>query len=102
MKTKVMHISHVQKDLFWATLIIFMMCVGLYMYFLGLSIRNVAIRQNVSEQVVSLRSQVASLEFQYVALQNSVTGDMALAKGFVAQAPTQYITKDARLSLARP
>lgn len=101
-KTKAIHVSHIQKEIFWAVALMLIACVGLYMYFLCLSIKNVAVRQDVNEQVVALRSKVASLEFQYVALQNSVTGDIALAKGFVAQAPKEYVTKEAGLSFARP
>lgn len=101
-KTKAIHISHIQKEVFWAVALTLFACISLYMYFLGLSIKNVAVRQDVNDQAVALRSKVAALEFQYVALQNSVTGDIALAKGFVAQTPKEYVTKEAGLSIARP
>ena len=103
MHTKTMNqTSNMQKDIFWATLVAFFVLVSLYIGFLSVSISNVAVRQGVNDKIVSLRSKVAQLEFQYVALQNTITSDTALSKGFVAQAPVAYVTKESRLSFARP
>ena len=96
------HISHVQKDIFWAASITLVALVGMYLFFLGSSVVNVSARQNVNDKIVVLGSKVAQLEFEYVALQNSVTSDMASSKGYVVQSPMAYVAKESRLSLARP
>ena len=99
-KTKILKVSYIQKDIFWATFVIFIALVGVYIFFLGYSILNVSARQTINDQVVSLRSKVAQLEFKYVSAQNSVTSEVAYAKGFVEKTPTSYTNKETRLSLS--
>ena len=101
-KTLQHNISQVQKDIFWAASITLAILIGLYCFFLAMSISNVAVRQNVNDKIVSLGSKVAQLEFKYVSLQNGVTSELALQKGYVAQTPVAYVSKESRLSLARP
>lgn len=94
------NVSHVQRDIFWATSIALVVTVALYCFFLAMSISNVAIRQDVNDKIVTLSSKVAQLEFQYVSLQNGVTSEVAKSKGYVAQVPVAYVAKESRLSLA--
>jgi len=103
MKTNTLqHISHTQRDIFWATIVAFFVLVSMYIGFLSTSIVNVSVRQDTNDKIVALRSKVAQLEFQYVALQNTITSETALSKGYVASAPVAYVTKESRLSFARP
>ena len=103
MHTKTTHnTSHIQRDIFWAASITLVSLVGMYIFFLGSSIVNVSARQSVNDKIENLGSKVAQLEFEYVALQNAVTSDVASAKGYVAQSPVAYVSKESRLSLARP
>lgn len=98
---RTLNISNIQRDIFYAALVVLVSLMGLYVYFLTSSMINVAVRQSVNEQVASLSSKVASLEFRYVTLQNSVTNDVANARGFVTSSPVAYVTKDTGLSFAR-
>lgn len=102
MKTSTINISHIQKEIFWATAVLALSLVCLYVYFLACSISNVAVRQNLNEQVIALKSKVAQLEFSYVTSQNALTADTALANGFSTKSPVAYVSKDSGLSLARP
>jgi hypothetical protein len=103
MNTKTLQqVSHTQRDIFWATVVTFFVLMALYVGFLSSSIVNVSVRQNTNDEIVALRSKVASLEFQYVSLQNTITTDTAISKGYVTSAPVAYVTKESRLSLARP
>ncbi|MEI7513206.1 MAG: hypothetical protein WCJ74_01120 [bacterium] len=95
-------ISHTQRDIFWATIVAFFVLMTLYISFLSVSIVNVSVRQNTNDKIIALRSKVASLEFQYVAIQNNITTESALSKGYVTSAPVAYVTKESRLSFARP
>jgi len=95
-------VTHTQRDIFWATIVAFFVLITLYIGFLSASIVNVSTRQNANDKIIALRSKVAQLEFQYVAIQNSLTTETALSKGYVAQTPVAYVTKESRLSLARP
>ena len=67
-----------------------------------MSVVNVSVRQNLNDKIVALRSNVAQLEFQYVALQNQITTETAISKGYIAVSPVAYVTKESRLSFARP
>lgn len=103
MNTKTLEqVSHIQKDFFWATVATFFILVAMYISFLSVSVVNVSVRQSSNDKIIMLRSRVAQLEFQYVALQNVLTNETAISKGYVAVAPTAYITKESRLSYARP
>lgn len=103
MNTKTLQqVSHTQKDIFWATIVTFFVLMAMYIGFLSASIVNVSVRQNTNDKIVALRSKVAQLEFQYVALQNTITTETAFSKGYVASAPVAYVTKESRLSIARP
>lgn len=103
MNTKTLqHLSHMQRDIFWASIVFFFVLMTLYIGFLSVSIVNVSVRQETNDKIVALRSKVAQLEFQYVSLQNSITTETALSKGYVASTPVAYVTKESRLSIARP
>lgn len=103
MKTKTLeHLSHIQRDIFWATIVFFFVLMTLYVGFLSASIVNVSVRQETNDKVIALRTKVAQLEFQYVSLQNNITSETALAKGYVVSSPVAYVTKESRLSIARP
>jgi len=95
-------VSHRQRDIFWATIIFIFMLLSLYIGFLSMSVVNVSVRQGTNDKIIALRSNVAQLEFQYVALQNTLTTETAIEKGYIASLPVEYITKESRLSLARP
>ncbi len=102
MNTKTLNnVSHMQKDIFWATIVVLFVLITLYIGFLSSSIVNVSVRQNTNDKIVALRSKVAQLEFKYVSLQNAITTETALSKGYVAQAPVAYIAKESRLSMAQ-
>jgi hypothetical protein len=105
MNTKTLQqISHTQRDIFWAMIVFFFVLISLYICFLSASIVNVSVRQDTNDKIVALRSKVAQLEFQYVAIQNNITNDIAVSKGYIASTPVAYVTKtkESRLSLARP
>lgn len=103
MNTKTLQqVSHTQRDIFWAAIVAFFVLTTLYIGFLSTSIVNVSVRQETNDKIVALRSKVAQLEFQYVSLQNTMTSETALSKGYVASSPVAYITKESRLSFARP
>ncbi len=94
--------SNTQRNIFWSTVAAFFVFMFLYLCFISMSVVNVSVRQNLNDKIVALRSNVAQLEFQYVAMQNEITTETALSKGYVQTSPVAYLTKESRLSLARP
>ncbi len=65
------------------------LCVGLlllsifsYMYFLTLSVVHVVLRQETSEQVTALRSEIASLESDYIEARHKISGRLASLENF--------------------
>jgi hypothetical protein len=95
-------VSNTQKKFFWVTVGAFFVFMFLYICFISISIVNVSVRQNLNDKIVALRSNVAQLEFQYVALQNEITTETAISKGYVNTPQVAYVTKESRLSFARP
>ena len=45
---------------------------------------NAVSKQSMEKEMVSLGSEVNSLEFQYLNIKNNITLQMALSKGFVS------------------
>ena len=103
MNTKTLQqVSHTQRDIFWATTIFLFVLMALYISFLSVSVVNVSVRQETNDKIIALRSKVAQLEFQYVSSQNNLTTETAITKGYIASTPVAYVTKESRLSFARP
>jgi hypothetical protein len=103
MNTKTLQqVSHTQRDIFWATIVAFFVLISMYIGFLSVSIGNVSVRQDVNDQIVALRSKVAQLEFQYVSIQNQMTPETAMSKGYKEATSVAYVNKESRLSIARP
>lgn len=70
---------------------------GLYIYFLSRSVLNVVMREEVEVEISALSSSIGELEFQYIALKNSVDVERAEEFGLVALRDKEYV---ARHSLA--
>ena len=61
-----------------------------YGFLVNKTIQNAVAKQNLEKQISSLNSSVNSLEFTYLSLENTITMDFAISKGFVAVAEDHF------------
>lgn len=54
---------------------------------------NVVAREKVESNISSLSTSIGTLEFKYITLKNTVTLDLAHAKGFEDASPSKFIAR---------
>ncbi len=64
-----------------------------YVYFVSASIVHVVIRQEIQQEITAVSSEISDLETHYIALQHSVSKDIATQNGFVAASDKIYIDR---------
>ena len=93
-----------EKKIFWALFSFFVFFVASYGFLLNGTMMKAVSKQNMEKEMVSLSSNVNSLEFQYLNIKNSITLDLALSKGFVSVSSDKFAVispagKDTSLSI---
>lgn len=68
----------------WSILSIVLVLFVAYIYFLSASVVHVVIRKEVTNELASLHSEIATLEAEYIQRQHAVSDEIATQKGFVA------------------
>ena len=63
---------------------VFLLLILLYMYFVGNTIIQVVMRQEITKEIADLNSDISTLETQFILAQNAINKDLATAKGFVS------------------
>jgi hypothetical protein len=81
------------KVVFFATLTILIAIFSLYVYLVNKTIMNVVAREQTQQTMSSLSTVIGGLEFKYMTLKNSVTLDLAHAKGFQDFTPTTFLAE---------
>ncbi|HEU4677784.1 MAG TPA: hypothetical protein VFS75_03660 [Candidatus Paceibacterota bacterium] len=84
-----------ESRLFYAAALSCIIVFAGYVYFLSLSVVHVVMRKEVDGQIAAVNTQVSELETAYIARQQSVSRDVALAKGFVIADKKIFIDKGA-------
>lgn len=88
-------IEYREKKLFWTLFSLFIFFVISYGFLLNNTMMNAVAKQNMEKEMVSLNSDVSSLEFQYLNIKNSITLDLALSdKGFVSVSSNKFAIID--------
>lgn len=77
---------------FGACALLLMMCT-LYAYFVFTSVVHVAMRKELSQDVVELGSYVSQLEAQYIEAQHEVSEELASFDGYIAVEEKIFIDK---------
>ena len=83
-----------EKTLFWTLVGIFLLSAGLYFYFINTITRNTVALQNLENESTQLTLTIGSEEFQYIALRNSITLDLAYSLGFKEAGVKNYISRN--------
>ncbi len=69
--------------------------IGLYLYFLSVSIIHVVIRQEVNQNIKEVNSKIASLESSYIEAQHSLSASVATLDGYNKAEKKVYINRKA-------
>ena len=82
MKTYAQKFDNYEKAIFWSGLFCVSLLLVLYGYFLNSAIHNVVNREKAENKVAEISSKIGELEYQYIALKNGITSDLAYSLGF--------------------
>ena len=93
-KNQIEKIEYREKKIFWILFSLFAFFIISYGFLLNGTMMNAVSKQSMEKQMVSLGSEVNSLEFQYLNIKNSVSMDMALSKGFVLVTSDKFAVID--------
>jgi hypothetical protein len=85
---------------FWTLAALSTISLVIYMVGVMLTIHHTVARQNLQDQVSTLTTEVSNLEFQYIALQNGLTLNLAYSRGFEDVTNPLYISRAAESSLS--
>lgn len=69
--------------------------VGLYLYFLSVSIIHVVIRQEVQQNIKKANSKIAELESSYIEAQHRLSANVAALEGYSKAEQKIYINRKA-------
>lgn len=69
--------------------------VGLYVYFVNVTVHNVVARRELEEQMVVIATTVSQLESEYITLKSEVTLDVAASRGFAQADVEQFVSRSA-------
>jgi len=81
-----------EKTIFWSLVGILFLSVGLYIYFINATVRNVVFRQNLENKASALTLAIGGEEFQYISKKNAVTLSLAYSMGFKDATVKSFIT----------
>ena len=94
MKTKVALQSNTKIPLHFTVLVAVMLgLIGLYMYFLSMSVVHVVLRKEATHQITALDSEIALLEATYIESQHLVSDQMARLAQFSETSNKTFITR---------
>jgi len=83
-KNQIESIDLREKQIFWSLFSVFFVLLFVYGYLVNTTILNAVAKQNMQSEMISLNSNLNTLEFQYLNLKNKITIDYAKSLGFVA------------------
>lgn len=67
--------------------------LALYGYFVGKSIINVVVREEVEIHIAEVNSRISDLESSYIAKKNAINLDFAYAQGFKAVGEKTFVNR---------
>jgi hypothetical protein len=80
-----------EQTIFLATIL--MVCVGVYLYFLNLSVVHVVMRKEVLAEQNHVRTEIAELETSYIEAQHKIAGRIANLDGYSIDTAKIFITR---------
>lgn len=93
-KKQIEKIEYREKKAFWILFSVFVFFIMSYGFLLNSTMMNAVSKQNIGKEMISLGSEVNSLEFQYLNLKNSITLDLVKSKGFISLSSEKFAVID--------
>lgn len=81
------------KMAFYLLAIVVIALASLYVYFMNKTVMNVVERENIEKKIAEQASDIAEIEFAYIAAKNTVTLERAHEIGFVDAIPSSYVAR---------
>ena len=89
-KNQIENIEYRKKRIFWILFSLFVFLLFFYAFLLSRTIINATFEQQMEGKIISLNSEVNSIDFQYLNLKNSITSELAISKGFISISKTNF------------
>jgi hypothetical protein len=89
-KKQIARIEDRERQIFWAAFFMLAVLLVSYGFLMQRTILNAIAKEHMQENITALNTEVNTLEFQYLGMKNSITLDLAHARGFVAVAKDQF------------
>lgn len=87
----------------WGLSAAIVFCIGLYVYFVNITILQTAERQHVEESITDTKSHISQLELSFIDSNRTITKEYAQSMGFTEIASVAFINRsDTRLTLNEP
>lgn len=78
---------------FWLLVTVSLSSLVLYVYAVNATARHVALRQDLENGVIEASAQIATLQYSYLSMQQSITLDKALSYGFSEVKNPLYVSR---------
>lgn len=88
---RILRISNSQQTFICMTLL--MMAIAAYLYFLNVSVINVVMRKEASQEQNRLRTEIAMLETSYIQAQHTIADRIASLDGYSVDNEKIFITR---------
>ena len=82
-----------ERRFFYAGVSLNLILFAGYIYFVSASVAHVVVRKELSQKVSETQTHISELESQYIAAQNAVSIDTALARGFEMNEKKVFVEK---------
>ncbi len=92
LKTKTITYDH-RVRYFWLLVGIAVLSIFTYIYGISATAKNIAMRESLEDQIIEVTANLNALEFQYIALKNNITLDLAYSYGFREAKSPLYISR---------
>ena len=83
-----------EKKIFWSLFSVFVFFIVSYGFLLNNTMMNAVSKQSMEKKIISLSSEVNSLEFKYLNIKNSITIGLAQSKCFVLVSSDKFAVID--------
>jgi len=83
LQNQISKIEYWEKNIFWGLFSMIVVLLVSYGFLVNGTIINAISKQNLEKQMISLNSDVNSMEFSYLNIKNKITMEYALSLGFV-------------------
>lgn len=86
-------VKQTEKRVFWGLVGLCIVLMGAYGYFLGKSIVNVVVREEMEIEIATVNSAISELEFTYLEKKDTVNRALASQLGYVFVSQKKFVVR---------